>query len=85
MAGRGFDREFTADHLQPFPHAEQSQSSVSFRAEHTFHIKRFAVVDYRQANPVRQFFNLNSMPYRNSGIDDAYRVLDSSFAASVFA
>jgi hypothetical protein len=28
---------------------------------------------------------LKTMPYRNSGIDDAYRVLDSSFAASVFA
>jgi hypothetical protein len=28
---------------------------------------------------------LDPMPYRNSGIDDAYRVLDSSFAASVFA
>jgi hypothetical protein len=28
---------------------------------------------------------LRAMPYRNSGIDDAYRVLDSSFAASVFA
>ena len=32
-----------------------------------------------------EFTALSSMPYRNSGIDDAYRVLDSSFAASVFA
>ena len=59
MAGRGFDREFATDHLQPFPHAEQSQSSVSFHAEDTTHIKGFAVVGYCQANSVRPFFNLN--------------------------
>ena len=59
MTGRRFDREFATDHFQSFPHAEQSQSAVSFRAEDAFHIKGFAVVGYCQANPVRQFFNLN--------------------------
>lgn len=59
MIGCGFDREFAAEHLQPFPHAQQSQSAVCFRAEDAFHIKGFAVVFYRKANPGREFFNLN--------------------------
>ena len=59
MAGSGFDRKFATDHHQPFPHAEQTQAAISFRAKDAFHIKGFAVVGYRQANPVRQLFNLN--------------------------
>jgi len=59
MAACGFDREFATDHLQSFPHAEQSQAAVSFRAEDALHIKGSAVVCYLQANPVRQFFNFN--------------------------
>jgi len=50
MTRRGFDREFATHHLWSFPYAEQSQSTISPRAEGTFHIEGFAVVGYRHAS-----------------------------------
>ena len=62
FARGGLDIEMAADHLQTFPHAEQSQSFVLFGVQHVFRLKAFAVVFYGHANGVIQFLNLHVRP-----------------------
>ena len=48
-----------ADHLHPFPHAQQAQTFLPPGVQYAVHLERFAVVTDLHANAVRHFLDIH--------------------------
>src|SRR5664280_1781679 len=62
IARGGLDIKTATDHLQPFPHAKQSQAFAPPSWQHTLHLKGFAIIFYFHANAVRKFLDAHFHP-----------------------
>src|ERR1044071_10124072 len=76
----GIDGDVAADHLEPFSHAEQTQSPVLIGAQHLFQLKALAVVFDRHANGAPEFLNPH---FRLTGLRMAGRIVQRLLGPAV--